>query len=61
MGQAVPDPTVQHFVQNNKMNVRNIKSFQNINWGLVSACKIMMCAPAGDVVHKEFFIALVNV
>lgn len=28
MGQAVPDPTVQHFVQNNKMNVRNKVHFE---------------------------------
>lgn len=61
MGQAVPDPTVQHFVQNNKMNVRNIKYISRYQLGLGVRMQIMMCAPAGDVVHKELFIALVNV
>lgn len=34
MGQAVPGQTVQHFVQNNKMNVRNIKYISRYQLGL---------------------------
>lgn len=34
MGQAVADQTVQHFGQNNKMNVRNIKSVSRDHLGL---------------------------
>lgn len=54
MGQAVPDPTVQYFVQNNKMNVRNIKYISRYQLGLSVRMQRMMCAPAGDVVHKAF-------